>query len=69
MVIEAVPYSDYRVQHFQSVTKAEYVADISADTVYCWLEMGFRKTINIKVDHKVKEGVTEWEMEYFVVFY
>ncbi|UOY94186.1 site-specific integrase [Ectobacillus sp. JY-23] len=86
--------SDYilHVEHFQSVTKVKYVADISANTIYLWLdsmkvsnqtkltrlkclkaflsrcfdnrwiEMKFWKTINIKVDQKVKEGATEHEV-------
>lgn len=83
--------SDYvrHVEHFQSVTNVNHVADITADTVYKWLdsmnvsnqtkltrlkclkaflsrcfdngwiEIKFWKTINIKVDQKVKEGATE----------
>lgn len=83
--------SDYvlHVEHFQSVTSVNHVADITADTVYRWLdsmnvsnqtkltrlkclkaflsrcfdngwiEIKFWKTINIKVDQKVKEGATE----------
>lgn len=86
--------SDYilHVEHFQSVTKVRYVAEISANTIYRWLdsmdvsnqtkltrlkclkaflsrcfdnrwiEMKFWKTINIKVDQKVKEGATEHEV-------
>ncbi|WP_429717686.1 tyrosine-type recombinase/integrase [Bacillus rhizoplanae] len=86
--------SDYilHVKHFQTVTHTRYVADISTDTVYRWLdsmnvsnqtkltrlkclkaflsrcfdnrwiEMKFWKTINIKVDQKVKEGATEHEV-------
>lgn len=80
------------VQHFQSVTGVQYVSDITADTIYRWLdsmkvsnqtkltrlkclkaflsrcfdnhwiEMKFWKTINIKVDQKVKEGATEREV-------
>ncbi|WP_415749558.1 tyrosine-type recombinase/integrase [Bacillus mycoides] len=87
--------SDYilHVQRFQNVTHVKYVTDISADTIYRWLdnmnvgnqtkltrlkclkaflsrcfdnrwiEMKFWKTINIKVDQKVKEGATEHEIE------
>lgn len=86
--------SDYNlhVKHFQTVTHTRYVSDISADTVYLWLdsmkvsnqtkltrlkclkaflsrcfdnrwiELKFWKTINIKVDQKVKEGATEHEV-------
>ncbi|MEH6922664.1 site-specific integrase [Bacillus altitudinis] len=83
--------SDYvlHVEHFLSVTNVNYVSDITADTIYKWLdsmnvsnqtkltrlkclkaflsrcfdnagiEIKFWKTINIKVDQKVKEGATE----------
>lgn len=83
--------SDYvfHVEHFQSVTNIRCVADITANTIYKWLdsmnvsnltklirlkclkaflskcfdnrwvEIKFWKTINIKVDQKVKEGETE----------
>lgn len=86
--------SDYilHVEHLESVTKVRYVAEISANTIYRWLdsmdvsnqtkltrlkclkaflsrcfdnrwiEMKFWKTINIKVDQKVKEGATEHEV-------
>ncbi|PAK42653.1 tyrosine-type recombinase/integrase [Peribacillus simplex] len=86
--------SDYvlHVEHFQSVTNVQYVADITANTIYKWLdsmkvsnqtkltrlkclkvflsrcfdnrwiEMKFWKTINIKVDQKVKEGATEHDV-------
>lgn len=80
------------VEHFQSVTNIQCVADITANTIYKWLdsmkvsnqtkltrlkclkaflsrcfdnrwiEMKFWKTINIKVDQKVKEGVTEHDV-------
>lgn len=83
--------SDYvlHVEHFQRITNVNHVGDITADTVYKWLdsmnvsnqtkltrlkclkaflsrcfdngwiEIKFWKTINIKVDQKVKEGATE----------
>lgn len=86
--------SDYvlHVEHFQSVTNVQLVTDITADTIYKWLdsmnvsnqtkltrlkclkaflsrcfdnrwiEMKFWKTINIKVDQKVKEGATDHEI-------
>ncbi|MDQ0882871.1 site-specific integrase [Peribacillus sp. V2I11] len=86
--------SDYvlHVEHFQSVTNVQYVADITANTIYKWLdsmnvsnqtkltrlkclkaflsrcfdnrwiEMKFWKTINIKVDQKVKEGAAEHDV-------
>jgi integrase/recombinase XerD len=80
------------VEHFQSVTNVQYVTDITAETIYNWLdsmnvsnqtkltrlkclkaflsrcfdnrwiEMKFWKTINIKVDQKVKEGATDHEI-------
>ncbi|GGE76161.1 tyrosine-type recombinase/integrase [Priestia taiwanensis] len=86
--------SDYilHVQHFQSVTNTKRIEDISAATIYRWLDsmnvsnqtkltrlkclkaflsrcfdngwikMKFWKTINIKVDQKIKEGATEHEI-------
>lgn len=86
--------SDYvlHVKHFQSVIEVQNVADITADSIYQWLdsmnvsnqtkltrlkclkaflsrcfdngwiEMKFWKTINIKVDQKVKEGATEQDV-------
>lgn len=90
--------SDYvrYVQHFQSVTKIQYVGDISAETIYSWLDsmnvsnqtkltrlkclkaflsrcfdngwiqIKFWKTINIKVDQKVKEGATERDVNLLI---
>jgi integrase/recombinase XerD len=87
--------SDYvlHVEHFQSITNVKYIADITADAIYRWLDsmnvsnqtkltrlkclkaflsrcfdngwiqIKFWKTINIKVDHKVKEGVTERDVK------
>jgi integrase/recombinase XerD len=87
--------SDYihHVEHFQAITKVKSVSDITADSIYRWLdsmnvsnqtkltrlkclkaflsrcfdnrwiEMKFWKTINIKVDQKVKEGATEHEVD------
>ncbi|MEV5112609.1 tyrosine-type recombinase/integrase [Peribacillus frigoritolerans] len=86
--------SDYvlHVEHFQSITHVQHVLDITANTIYQWLdsmnvsnqtkltrlkclkaflsrcfdnrwiEMKFWKTINIKVDQKVKEGATEHDV-------
>ncbi|MGJ5635830.1 tyrosine-type recombinase/integrase [Bacillus altitudinis] len=86
--------SDYvlHVEHFQSVTNVKYVGNITANSIYQWLdsmevsnqtkltrlkclkaflsrcfdnrwiEMKFWKTINIKVDQKVKEGATEHDV-------
>lgn len=86
--------SDYElhVKHFQSITNLQFVGDITADTIYEWLDsmdvsnqtkltrlkclkaflsrcfdngwiqIKFWKTINIKVDQKVKEGATEHEV-------
>ncbi|KJJ41388.1 integrase [Bacillus subtilis] len=86
--------SDYvlHVQHFQKVVNAKFVKDITADSIYMWLDymdvsnqtkltrlkclkaflsrcfdngwikVKFWKTINIKVDQKVKEGAAEREV-------
>jgi integrase/recombinase XerD len=86
--------SDYKlhVNHFQKVTNAVYVVDISLELIYKWLESmqvsnqtkltrlkclkaflsrcfdngwiyaKFWKTINVKVDQKVKEGATDKEV-------
>lgn len=86
--------SDYvrHVEHFQTVINVNYIADITADTIYRWLdsmnvsnqtkltrlkclkaflsrcfdngwiEIKFWKTINIKVDQKIKEGATEHDV-------
>lgn len=80
------------VEHFQNVTRSQYIEDITAETIYKWLdsmnvsnqtklirlkclkaflsrcfdnrwiEQKFWKTINIKVDQKVKEGATEHDV-------
>ncbi|CAI9389461.1 MULTISPECIES: tyrosine-type recombinase/integrase [Bacillaceae] len=87
--------SDYvlHIEHFQSVTNVVHVSDITADTIYKWLDtmevsnqtkltrlkclkaflsrcfdngwidIKFWKTINIKVDQKVKEGATERDVK------
>ncbi|WP_224768224.1 tyrosine-type recombinase/integrase [Metabacillus idriensis] len=87
--------SDYvlHVKHFQSITSLQYIGDITADTIYKWLDsmdvsnqtkltrlkclkaflsrcfdngwiqIKFWKTINIKVDQKVKEGATEHDVK------
>jgi integrase/recombinase XerD len=86
--------SDYvrHVEHFQTVTDVQYISEITADTIYQWLDsmnvsnqtkltrlkclkaflsrcfdngwikLKFWKTINIKVDQKVKEGATEHDV-------
>lgn len=86
--------NDYviHVEHFKSVTNVQLVTDITADTIYNWLnsmnvsnqtkltrlkclkaflsrcfdnrwiKMKFWKSINIKVDQKVKEGATDHEI-------
>ncbi|WP_046178624.1 tyrosine-type recombinase/integrase [Domibacillus tundrae] len=86
--------SDYilHVEHFQSITETKYIADITVETVYEWLdsmkvsnqtkltrlkcfkaflsrcldngwiETKFWRTVNIKVDQKVKEGATDAEI-------
>lgn len=86
--------SDYvqHVERFQSVTNVQCISEITAHTIYQWLdsmnvsnqtkltrlkclkaflsrcfdngwiEIKFWKTINIKVDQKVKEGATEYDV-------
>ena len=93
--------SDYvlHVAYFQSGTNVNHVADITAYTVYKWLdsmnvsnqtkltrlkclkaflsrcfdngwiEIKFWKTINIKVDQKVKEGDAEREVMYCSLYW